>query len=119
MIDELIKNIMRQVKAEYPQVEVPGAMRAEILSAEKSEVTYKRTVFLTDKQGGEKREYELEEECYKYSVKILDNDGNGLEKYPVIPNVMSRMEFEAGSHVTVVFTGGELAVSIVGERYDV
>ncbi len=118
MIDELIKNIMKQVKAEYPQVEVPGAMRAEILSAEKSDMTYKRTVFLTDKQGGEKREYELEEECYKYSVKILDNDGNGLEKYPVIPNVMSRMEFEAGSHVTVVFTGGELAVSIVGERYD-
>ena len=102
MIDELIKNIMRQVKAEYPQVEVPGAMRAEILSAEKSEVTYKRTVFLTDKQAGERRQ-----------------GGKRLEKYPVIPNVMSRMEFETGSHVTVVFTGGELAVSIVGERYDV
>ena len=51
-------------------------------------------------------------------MRILDNDGNVLDKYPVIPNVLSRMEFEAGSHVTVVFTGGELAVSIVGERCD-
>ncbi len=119
MIDELIKNIMKQVKAEYPQVEVPGAMRAEILSAEKSDMNYKRTIFLTDRQGGEKREYELEEECYVYSLKILDNEGNSLNRYPVIPNVVSRMEFEVGSHVIVVFTGGELAVSIVGERYDI
>lgn len=114
MIDELIKNIIKEVKTEYPQIEVPGAMRAVITSARKSGDTYKRTIFLTDKQSGEKREYELEEEGYIYSVRITDNDGNNLEKYPVIPDIMSRAEYEAGSIVTVIFTGGELAAAIAG-----
>lgn len=114
MIDALIKNIIKEVKAECPQIEVPGAMKAVITSAQKSGETYKRTVFLTDKESGEKREYEIEEECYIYSVKIVGNDGSELAGYPVIPGVSSRMEFEAGSSVTVVFTGGELSAAIIG-----
>lgn len=114
MVDELIKNIIKEVKTEYPQIEVPGAMRAVITSARKSGDTYKRTIFLTDKQSGEKKEYEIEEECFVYSVRIIDNDGNNLEKYPVIPSITSRTEYQKDSVVTVVFTGGELAASIVG-----
>lgn len=114
MVDELIKSIIREVKTEYPQIEVPGAMRAVIMSARKSGDIYKRTIFLTDRQTGEKREYELEEEGYLYSVKIVDNSGNDLEKYPIIPGITSRMEYGPGSIVTVVFTGGELVAAIVG-----
>ncbi len=114
MIDELIKSIIQEVKTEYPQIEVPGAMRAVIMSARKSGDVYKRTIFLTDRQAGEKREYEIEEEGYLYSVKIVDNSGNDLDKYPIIPGIISRAEYEPGSIVTVVFTGGELVASIVG-----
>ena len=114
MIDELIKSIISEVKTEYPQIEVPGAMRAVISSAQKSGDTYKRTIFLTDKQSGGKREYELEEEGYIYSVRVIDNNGNSLEKYPVIPGITSKEEYEVGNIVTVVFTGGELVGTIVG-----
>ena len=114
MVEELIKSIIREVKVQCPQIEVPGAMRAVIVSAEKSGGTYKRTISLTDKESGEKREYELEEECYVYSVRIIDNDGNSLEKYPVIPGITSRAEYQKDSIVTVVFTGGELSAAIAG-----
>lgn len=114
MVDELIKSIIREVKTEYPQIEVPGAMRAMIMSARKSGDIYKRKIFLTDGQTMEKREYELEEEGYLYSVKIVDNSGNDLDKYPIIPGIISRDEYEPGSIVTVVFTGGELVATIVG-----
>lgn len=114
MIDELIKSMIKEIKTEYPQIEVPGAMRAVITSARKSGDTYKRTIFLTDKKSGEKREYELEEEGYIYSVRIIDNDGNNLEKYPVIPGIISKAEYEVDSIVTVVFTGGELVATIAG-----
>ncbi|MDE7028857.1 MAG: hypothetical protein K2P63_02635 [Lachnospiraceae bacterium] len=114
MVDELIKSIVREVKTEYPHIEVPGAMRAVIMSARKSGDIYKRTIFLTDRQTGEKREYEFEEECYVYSVRITDNDGNSLDKYPVIPDIKSRTEYPENSIVTVVFTGGELSAAIVG-----
>lgn len=114
MIDELIKSIIREVKTEYPQIEVPGAMRAMIMSARKSGDIYKRMISLTDRQTGEKREYELEEEGYLYSVKIVDNSGNDMDKYPIIPGIISQNEYEPGSIVTVVFTGGELVATIVG-----
>ena len=114
MIDALIKSIIKEVKTEYPQIEVPGAMKAVITSAQKSDETYKRTIFLTDKENGQRREYELEEECYIYAVKIVDNDGSELDKYPVIPGIESRMELEVGSSVMVVFTGGELSAAIIG-----
>lgn len=113
LIDELVKNILREVKTEYPQIETPGAMRAVIASIQKCG-THERTICLTDKQSGEKREYILEESSYTYSVKIVDNNGNELKQYPIIPDITSNKEYPIGSNVAVVFTGGELAATIVG-----
>jgi len=114
MIDELVKSIISKVKTEYPQLEVPGAMMAVIVSAKKSGEQYKRTIYLTDKISDNKREYILEEDCYVYSVKIIDNDGNPLSKYPIIPEIKSRTEYQIGSQVTVVFTDGGLTAAIIG-----
>ena len=114
MIDELVKSIISKMKTEYPQLEVPGAMRAVIVSAKKSGERYKRTIYLTDKISYNKREYILEEDCYVYSVKIIDNDGNPLSKYPIIPEIKSRTEYQMGSQVTVVFTDGGLTAAIIG-----
>lgn len=113
LIDELVKNILREVKIRYPQIETPNAMKAVITSVKKSSAAYEHTVYLTDKLSGEKREYILEESCYIYSVKIVDNNGNELSSYPIIPDIVSCKEYEIGSRVTVVFTGGELIASIV------
>lgn len=114
MIDELVKNIIGKMKAEYPQLEVPGAMKAVIVSAKKSDERYKRTIYLTEKVSGYKREYLLEEDYYIYSVKIIDNDGNPLLKYPIIPGIKSRVEYQVGNQVTVVFTDGGLTAAIIG-----
>lgn len=114
MIDELVKNILREVKTEYPQIETPNAMRAVIISAQKSDIVHEQTIYLTDKQSGEKREYILEESSYIYSVKIVDNNGNELKQYPIIPDITSDKEYPIGSNVAVVFTGGELVAAIVG-----
>ena len=51
---------------------------------------------------------------YIYSAKIVDNNGNELEQYPVIPDIKRNKEYQIGSNVAVVFTGGELAATIVG-----
>lgn len=114
MIDELVKSIISKMKTEYPQLEVPGAMRAVIVSAKKSNEQYKRTIYLTDKTSGYKREYILEEDYYIYSVRIIDNDGNPLSGYPVIPEIKSRTEYLVGNQVTVVFTDGGLTAAIIG-----
>ena len=115
MLEDLIQNIKKSIKDEYPQIELPAAMRAEILTVDKDSDRYVRNIFLEDlTAGGGLREYRMEEECYVYSVKILDNIGNALNQYPVIPKVKSRNCYKKGSIVTVVFTGGELKPEIVG-----
>lgn len=114
MVDELIRSIVKQMKENYPQLECPGAMKAKIISAKKTEETYKRRIVLKDIIADEKREYELEQECYIYSVCILDNTGSQLEDYPVLPGIKSRDVYEVGDIVTVVFTGGEINPVIVG-----
>lgn len=114
MVEELIRSIVKQMKEDYPQLECPGAMKAVIVSAKKTEETYKRRIFLKDITADEKREYELEQECYSYSIRILDNTGSQLEEYPVLPGIKSRDAYEAGDIVTVVFTGGEINPVIVG-----
>ena len=51
MIEDLIKEITKEVKNKYPQVEVPGAMKAKIISVQKTEDTYIQNVFLTLAEG--------------------------------------------------------------------
>ncbi len=114
MIEDLIKEITKEVKNKYPQVEVPGAMQAKIMSAKDTGDTYQQKVFLTPADGGERKEYILELPVYVYSVQILDNAGNVLTDYPILPGLKSTKKHEPGDMVTVVFTGGEIKPVIVG-----
>lgn len=115
MVDELIKSIMKQMKEDYPQLECPGAMKALVVSVRKTGDMYKTRLFLKDVQTGDRKEYQLEQECYIYSVRIIDNAGNELKDYPVLPEIKSRHVYKAGDIVTVVFTGGEMNPVIVGD----
>lgn len=55
----------------------------------KTEDTYIQNVFLTLAEGGDRREYILELPIYVYSVAILDNAGNVLTDYPILPGLKS------------------------------
>ena len=114
MIEDLIKEITKEVKNKYPHEEVTVAMKAKIISVQKTEDTYIQNVFLTLAEGGDRREYILEIPIYVYSVAILDNAGNVLTDYPILPGLKSTKKHEPGDMVTVVFTGGEIKPVIVG-----
>lgn len=113
MLGELVQSIKKSMEDTYPQIKIPAAMQAEILSADKSGTRYVREVFLEGSDGG-LRKYRMEEDYYVYAVRILDNTGNVLSEYPVIPGIKSRNCYEKGAIVTVVFTGAELYPVIVG-----
>lgn len=114
MIDELINRIIKQVQESFPQLECPCAMKAEIVSAKETEDVYKRNIFLTNTETKERKEYELEQKYYVYSIRVLNNSGERLEGYPIFPNIRCGEKFEVGSQVTIVFIGGELSPVIVG-----
>lgn len=115
MLDQMIKNLMENVKERYPHIESPPAVRAVITSARRTEETYTSDVVITEKATGESKKCTIEQHYYIYSVKPADNEGNVLNDYPVIPSVKSKTEYKKGDMVTVVFTGGELYASIAGD----
>jgi hypothetical protein len=115
MLNEMIETILKQVKEEYPHIETPGAVKANITAVNDSGKKYVEEVTLTDKATGEAKEYVLEKCYYQYTVQPVDNRGNVLDNYPPIPGILSDKKYDVGSQVSIVFTGGELYPSIVGD----
>ena len=114
MINQMVGTILQQVKEQYPGVDIPGAMRAVITSAEKTGEIYTTECKIFCEETGKKYHCKVEQECYVYCVKILDNDGSLLEQYPELIEIPSRTQFEVGAVVQVVFLGNELEAAIVG-----
>ena len=114
MLDQMLKNIMDDVKKNYPHVANPAAMKAVITSVKKLNETYSMDVVITEKDTGKEKECILKQSYYLYAVKVLDNGDNLIDSYPTIPNIKSKDVFNIGDTVTIVFTGGELYASITG-----
>lgn len=114
MLNKLIQNIINEMKKKYPHIETPAATRAIIKSAKKIDKKYEEEVTLVG-DTGEQKEYIARYQYYQYAVQPVDNQGNVLDNYPGIPNVISRQKYEVGNMVSIVFTGGEIYPVIVGE----
>ena len=114
MIDEMVSTILKQVKEEYPGVKIPSALRAVVTSAQKLERTYITECRVFCEENGKEYHCQTERNYYMYAVRVLDNNGSILEKYPELIEIESRQQFEAGDIVQVVFLGNELEAAIVG-----
>ena len=114
MIDQMVGTILKQVKEQYPGVEIPAALRAMVTSAMELEQTYITDCKIFCEENGKEYHCKVERNYYLYAVKVLDNNGEILEKYPELIEIESRQQFEAGDIVQVVFLGNELEAAIVG-----
>lgn len=114
MVNQMVATIMEQIKTHYPGVEIPAAMRAVITSAIPSGSKYSIECKIYCRETGEKYHCEVETEGYRYTVRILDNNGTVLEQYPELIDIESRQQLRAGDLVQVVFLGNELEAAIVG-----
>ena len=110
MIDEMVSTILKQVKEENPA----SALRAVVTSAQKLERTYITECRVFCEENGKEYHCQTERNYYMYAVRVLDNNGSILEKYPELIEIESRQQFEAGDMVQVVFLGNELEAAIVG-----
>lgn len=114
MIDQFVDQILKEARNKYPMLDTPAAMQARITSVMKLPETFRTDCTITDQSTGESRECVMEQNFFKYSVKILDPNGADKTDYPVIPGIRSRMCFAVGDLVTVIFVGGELTAGFVG-----
>lgn len=114
MIDQFVSIIMQRVKDRYPGIDIPAGMQAVITSVTKTKKTYEHECKITRKDNGKEYECKVERYYYIYTVKILDNNGSQLEKYPELIKIESRQQLKKGDVVQVVFLANELEAAIVG-----
>ncbi|MCQ4924079.1 hypothetical protein NE686_13335 [Tissierella carlieri] len=92
MLEDFVKTAVRkQMKTEFPHLELPAAMYAKVT---------KRT---------ELGEY------YEYNLKILDEDKQVDDNFPEMPHVKSKQGYEVGDVVAVLMLYGKNSPYIVGE----
>lgn len=114
MLQDMVKVIIKQVSEEYPHMANPTVMKAQITSVKKDSKEYTQHCKLKDLTSGEEKDYEVTRNYYRYSIKIIDSGGTSLTKYPPIPNIESRLEFDVGDTVTVAFVGEGTNAVIIG-----
>lgn len=114
MINQMVKAILEQVKEQYPGVGIPSALQAVITSAEKLDEVYTTDCKILCEDNGKEYHCKVEHNFYLYNVKVLDNNGHILEKYPELVEIKSRQQYEIEDVVQVVFLGNELEPAIVG-----
>ncbi len=114
MIDQLTSVIIKKTSEKYPHIANPTVMKAKINSVKKTSKEYKLHYRLKDVSSGEEKDYEVTCNYYLYGIRVIDSQGTVLSKYPAIPNVESRVEYEIGDTVIVAFTGEGSDAVIVG-----
>ena len=114
MIDEMAITLLEKVKAQYPHVAHPAAMRARITMAQELPEEYSYDIKLTEKETGVTREYTVTGHKHRYRVKVLGNNKDILESYPELVNIDSRQAYQVGDIVSVAFVGGETEAVIMG-----
>lgn len=92
MLEQYVHTVVnRKIRQEYPHIELPSAVFAQITKAR------------TDGSG------------YVYNVKILDANRNVDERFPEIPNVRSELALDPDDIVAALLLYGQLNLFIVGK----
>lgn len=86
------KEIKKQIQEEYPYLQHPSGMYAEVV------------------QAGENRGK------FSYTIRLLDEAMNRDNDFPEIPNVETDLELKKGDIVAVLFLYGGSAVFILGRQ---
>lgn len=89
-----VKNVVaEQIKASYPGARIPANMVAVIKSRGKAEG------------------------LYRYTLRVLDQQGNETQEIPELPGIISDQEYEVGTKVVIANIQSILQPYIVGRWY--
>jgi hypothetical protein len=116
-IEKMVQDIIdKKLSEEYPQVQLPAIMKAQVTKATPlgDEYEYDELV-VENKDSGSTFEAKITGKWFEYNLKILTKDGDPDSRYPEIPGVKSKIQIKAGGIAVVALLYGELAPFIIGE----
>lgn len=116
-LEDFAKSVMKDTLArDYPHLELPAVVYAKIQSVmplDRYEV--QDLVIFNDESDNSSYRGHITIRWYEYCLIILDRFGHPDPKFPAVPQVRSRKQFQQGAIVAAALLYGELVPSIIGE----
>lgn len=116
MIEEMVNKIIKKaIAVDYPHLKLPTIVYAKVDSVKKLDThEVRELVIYNDDTGGSFRGHIVA--CwYEYRLTVLDRFGNPDSKFPALPQIKSKKQFQQGAMVAIALPYGELAPAIIGE----
>lgn len=74
-----------------------------------------KDLVIYNEDAGTRFRARIEAYWYEYKLTVLDRFGNPDQRFPALPQIKSKKQFQQGAAVVVALPYGELVPSIIGE----
>lgn len=116
MLEEMVNKIIKKaIAVDYPHLKLPTIVYAKVDSVKKLN-TYEvhDLVVYNDVPCGSFNAHVVAY-WYEYKLTVLDRFGSPDSKFPALPQIKSKKQFQQGAMVAIALPYGELAPAIIGE----
>lgn len=116
MLEEMVNKIVKKaIAVDYPHLKLPAIVYAQVDSVKKLNThEVRELVIYNDDTGGSFRGH-IEAYWYEYKLTVLDRFGSPDTKFPALPQIKSKKQFQQGAMIAIALPYGELTPAIIGE----
>jgi len=116
MLQEAVNVVMEKViDVDYPHLRLPTVVFAKIVTARKCGTYDVTDLSITDESTGRVFPAHITANCYEYGLAVIDRFGNNDSRFPALPGIKSKKQFQKGAVVAVGLAYGDLNPVIIGE----
>lgn len=116
MLEEMVKKIVKKtIAVDYPHLKLPAIVFARVDSVKRlGTYEIRELAIFNDDTGGSFRGH-IAAYWYEYKLAVLDRFGSPDSKFPALPQIKSKKQFQQGAVVAIALPYGELDPAIIGE----
>lgn len=116
MLEEMVNRIIRKaIAVDYPHLKLPAIVFAKVDSVKKLGTYEIRDLVIFNDDSGDSFRGHIVAYWYEYKLTVLDRFGNPDSKFPALPQIKSKKQFQQGAIVAIALPYGELDPAIIGE----
>ena len=117
MIEEMVNTALKKIIAtDYSYLSSPSVVLAKVASAKKMDTTFAvEDLIIHNDDAGSSYNGKIISYWYEYRLIVIDRFGIADSKFPAIPGIKSKKQFQIGSVVAVAFPYGDINPVIIGE----
>lgn len=116
MLEEMVRSIVKKsIAVDYPHLKLPTIVYAKVDTVKKLGTHEVRDLVIYNDDTGSSFRGHIVAYWYEYKLTVLDRFGSPDPKFPALPQIRTKKQFQQGAMVAVALPYGELSPAIIGE----